>query len=791
MRNIFVKKRSRQIEIKRQELCNKFYLELRNWYFWATEESRNPDYSLRLIIRLLICFFLQDKGLVPKELFDENFINENLKSGDEYRYYNAILRNLFFNCLNAPIKNRTEPEHKKLIKNIRNIKDQFQKIPFLNGGLFYKIEDDDFLLHDEYFFCEPTTKHILELDGNYKVAGIIKILSQYKYKLSVDDLIDSEYTQTVDPEFIGKVFESLLVCIDADSKKNRRKITGSFYTPREIVNYMVNETLDSYLQNYSQKISQKISQKNSQNNLQNNLQKDSQNNSALLQCKILDPVCGSGAFPCGVMNEIIRRLDPDKKFTQQERYQKKLKILQNVIYGVDIQPVAIQIAILRLFLSLIQEIVPDKQKDNFGIEPLPNLETKFICADTLISLNNENKNEKQKQGLLSTFGIDDGFDIVIGNPPYNVLDNKIPQKTEYEKIYANLKSGRMNIYQCFFGKGTELLNDNGTLAFIHPKTLLGDAYFAATRKFLLKEYPAFTIVNIANRKNTFSSVIQSVVISQWNKDAKTTNCRIGEVVQKDDLHNISYLIKPKSELITKHGTLLASRHIETYKIDKKINNVKCMPLNFVTGNAEWNKIKKHLSAKPSTNAKQFIYGENIQRYNLTPPNKRAKTAFINGAANVKTLQKLAILTQRTTATEQPYRIIATLIDPNDFDYPVVVENHTNVFVCENSTNVFVCENKDTALYILGILNSRLMDFYFRQHNSNTHVSSRELNRLPIINIPPKEQQPLIKLVKRRLTGINIDDQIDKLVYDLYALTKNERKFIETFFDRNRSREFGY
>ncbi|MDR2170367.1 MAG: hypothetical protein LBP59_09515, partial [Planctomycetaceae bacterium] len=75
MPDIFVKKRPRQIEIQRQELCDKFYLELRNWYFWTTEKSRNPDYSLRLIIRLLLCFFLQDKGLVPKRrirVYDSN-----------------------------------------------------------------------------------------------------------------------------------------------------------------------------------------------------------------------------------------------------------------------------------------------------------------------------------------------------------------------------------------------------------------------------------------------------------------------------------------------------------------------------------------------------------------------------------------------------------------------------------------------------------------------------------------------------------------------------------------------
>jgi hypothetical protein len=375
------------------------------------------------------------------------------------------------------------------------------------------------------------------------------------------------------------------------------------------------------------------------------------------------------------------------------------------------------------------------------------------------------------------FGIEK-FDVVIGNPPYNVLENGMHEKTEYEKQYSYLKSGRMNIYQCFFGKGTELIKNNGILLFIHPKTLLGDAYLSATRKFLLKEYPSFTIINIANRKNIFNSVIQSVVISLWNKGNETINCRIGEVIQKDDLKKMSYLIKPKTDIITKYGTLLISRDIETYNIDKKIHKVKSMSLNFVTGNMEWNKIKKYLSDKPSKDAKQFIYGENVQRYYVAPPNKRAATAFINGIVKIQTLQKLAILAQRTTAVEQTFRIIATLVNPNDFTYPLVVENHTNVFIYEN---------RKTALYILGILNSRLMDFYFRQHNSNTQVSSRELNHLPVIDVSPKEQQPIITLVDKILSAkkknpatdtSTLEQQIDSLVYKLYDITPKEQVIIE-------------
>ncbi|MDR1477369.1 MAG: N-6 DNA methylase, partial [Planctomycetaceae bacterium] len=365
-------------EKQREEVGNQFYLEIRNWFYWATNAGNTPysvakaEYTLRLVIRLLLCFFLQEKELVPKELFDEQWIRENMKENEEYRYYNGILRNLFFHCLNISIKDRKNFEHTKLIKNISKIKEQFQKIPFLNGGLFNVHDDDDTQLSNRYFFEELHTENIQELDGHYKVEGIIRILSKYRYKLTLDDLFDhAEYTKTIDPEFLGKVFESLLSCVDADTKENRRKVTGSYYTPREIVDYMVNESLDLYLQN----------------DLEKDLPKD------LLQCKILDPACGSGAFPCGIMNEIMNRIDPDQSLSQSERYHIKLKILQNVIYGVDIQPIAVQIAVLRLFLSLIQEIKPDKKQNNYGIEPLPNFETKFVCANTLIGL----KKEKQQR----------------------------------------------------------------------------------------------------------------------------------------------------------------------------------------------------------------------------------------------------------------------------------------------------------------------------------------------------------------------------------------------------------
>jgi predicted RNA methylase len=504
-------------EDKREKLSQKFYEELRNWYFWATEESKNPDYTLRIIIRLLLCFFLKEKGLIPVCLFDENYIKENLKE-NEYRYYKVIVQNLFFYSLNTPMNKRDELENKNLIKNYSNVKQQFHKnIPFFNGGLFTKHFDDDILLNDDYFFSAPRTRTIKELDGKFPVAGIIYILSQYKYTL--DETDNSDF---IDPEFIGKMFECLLSCIDADTKESRRKVTGSYYTPREIVNYMVDEALNAYL-------------------LHNN---------DLMQCKIFDPACGSGAFPCGVMNAILQRISANKKLTQSERYQKKLTILQNVIYGADIQPMAVQIAMLRLFLSLIQEIQPNPNDYNFGIESLPSLDYKFVTADTLLGIDcgglffNANQtlfneilalkqdyfkagNAEVREGLKKRiyllekdladksdsndiralcqwnhsetahspcfdsrwmFGVEN-FDIVIGNPPYGAKltdEQKKYCRTFYKsaKTIKDKQKGSLDSFSLFIENGFNQVKENGYVNFIVPLSVISSEAMTALHKLL-------------------------------------------------------------------------------------------------------------------------------------------------------------------------------------------------------------------------------------------------------------------------------------------------------------------
>ncbi|MDR2755560.1 MAG: Eco57I restriction-modification methylase domain-containing protein [Planctomycetaceae bacterium] len=865
-----------QDEIKRQELCNKFYLEIRNWYYWTAKTDDDPysaaesEFTLRLIVRLLLCFFLQEKGLIPKELFDENFVKENLKEHESH-YYDVILRNMFFHCLNVPIADRKEFEGKSLIKDFRNIKELFQKIPFLNGGLFYEYEGDAFPLSNEHFFSEFQKRRISELDDNYSVAGIIKILSQYQYKLTVDDLFDREYTQAIDPEFIGKVFESLLTCIDADTKENRRKVTGSFYTPKEVVDYMVNEALDSYLQN----------------------------NNDLLQCKILDPACGSGAFPCNIMTNIMNRIDFDKNFTATERYRKKIEILQKVIYCVDIQPIAVQITVLRLFLSLIQEIVPDTKKDNYGIEPLPNLETKFICANTLIGLKKEKQRKLElpaikitiKQLLLTReqhltastlqekkrlqdfdealrktlsevmedagdlshdtaelimqwnpynqtkstpffdpqymFGITDGFDIVIGNPPYR----QIKWLSEnYSQLGFETFSKNSDIYCLFFEKCTNLIKKTGIGSFITSNKWLRADYGKLLKKYFIKNKSEIKIIDF-NGYQIFETATVDTAITFWNK-AQEIPC-----VAIQQCNNVELL----KNTVFDRKQYLTSDDIWAYRLTI-VDNIK---IKIETNCKKLSECDVELNYGILTGANSvFILNEERRNFLISKNKKISK--FIVPILRGKDLQKYGFIfnqyyllnlhngikekgIQPITLNPQEDKELLEFLNSFGTDFrnrgeqgvnwynlrscnyidkyslPKIlyadISKDSGKFIFDDNgyyTNdtVFMIYHADKKYlkYLTGILNSKAANFFYLNYycggvlgKYGLRFKKEFLSQLPIPDILLTEQQPIITLVDKILSAkkknpaadtSTLEQQIDSLIYGLYGITPKEQAIIE-------------
>lgn len=676
----------------------------------ADEEVRNATSVIRMITRLIFVWFLKEKSvgekaLVPEELFQRSHISQliHFDEPNSSTYYKAILQNLFFATLNQEMNTPEKPDNRKfrherkpgqrdqhymvhniyryraLFKQPEEALKLFETVPFLNGGLFECLDQiapdnpkqiiridgfsdraDNVLSVPNYlFFTEEREVDLNEIYGTknkrFKVRGLIDIFNSYKFTITENTPIEEEIA--LDPELLGKVFENLLAAYNSETRATARKQTGSFYTPREVVDYMVDESLLVYLA--TQMIDSGLVDEAERGDLEQRLRtlldyktklnpfNDCPEETAILiaaidRLKMLDPAVGSGAFPMGLLQKlvfILGKLDPNNerwKYQQKEReilpvlqdiqqaqhinyeaareaavqqlqerlwqieadfsenemdYPRKLFLIENSIYGVDIQPIAVQIAKLRFFVSLIVEQRVNESLPNRGILPLPNLETKFIAANTLMGIERPSQismgeymvqkkelelaevrhriftartqvtkqkyREKDRQlreeivNLLETegwsdktatqiaqwnpydqnasapffdlewmFGIKDGFDVVIGNPPYiriQELKQSMPDKVTYFKTrYESARKGNYDLYVVFVERGLELLNQHGNLAFILPHKFFNAQYGEGLRELLSQGKHLRKIVHFGDLQ-VFTSVATYVCLLFLNK----------------------------------------------------------------------------------------------------------------------------------------------------------------------------------------------------------------------------------------------------------------------------------
>ncbi|WP_264230122.1 BREX-1 system adenine-specific DNA-methyltransferase PglX [Acholeplasma laidlawii] len=370
----------------------------------------HQEFAVRLIGRLLFAWFLKEKKssnkipLISDEVLSLNAIK---KSKD---YYHDVLEILFFEILN------TKLPHRRLAFN--NVK--FKTIPYLNGGLFSPHKTD-------YYIFDNTQKPIMI--PNIWFEELFEIFETYNF--TVDENTSFDIELSIDPEMLGRIFENLLAEINPDTGESARKSTGSFYTPRYIVEYMVNQSINAYLKTSTQLSTDQINYITSDNFGFDEQVKFSESEKryiirALQKVKILDPACGSGAFPIGLLQRIIhivtiidpdasmwneaefKNLSPEFKQSLIDKYAKsgfgyprKLQIIRESIFGVDIQPIATEISRLRCFLTLIVDEVVDDEEENRGIKALPNLEFKFVTANSLARLEGNAKIKKiRRVGML-------------------------------------------------------------------------------------------------------------------------------------------------------------------------------------------------------------------------------------------------------------------------------------------------------------------------------------------------------------------------------------------------------
>ncbi|HEM56343.1 MAG TPA: SAM-dependent DNA methyltransferase, partial [Thermodesulfobium narugense] len=663
----------------RQPLTKEFYSKIEHWYAWALKDNMSwfPDGKkeenlIRLITRLVFVWFLKERGLIPECLFSEEKLKDIVKDfGNGNYFYNAVLQNLFFATLNQPSHKRGWADNNQNDKALFRYQDflkidkiefqqLFKDIPFINGGLFEcldkeskyidgfsSIEEKRTKILDELFFGKEREEDLSNFYGGNKiekVQGLINILNDFNWTADESSSIDIDVS--LDPELLGHIFENLLASYNEETKATARKSTGSYYTPKEIVDFMVEESLIEYFKSKTQIDEETLRDliqtdkevfitddeeiTDPSNSCQGNDTITLRSQDALSiatavnEIKILDPSVGSGAFPMGILHKLVNllsKIDQDNRLwyeiqynntlkeiedilkiqDKQKRgdklkeinelfdeninypdYARKLYIIENSIYGVDIQNIAIQISKLRFFLSLLIDQRINPSRDNFGIKPLPHLETKFVCANTLIGLNNqpqkriseiylkhlkqelkklyhkyftikfrsEKEEIEQKANQIRTklktllldngfpnedaeqitsfnifdqtaepaewfdpewmFGVEKGFDIIIGNPPYGNL------LKEEEKKYVNnhyLYSTTSDISSTFIERGISLLKPQGQLFYIITFAITFNKKFYKNRKQMNEAFLKTIIYTFdRDRCGFFENMSQSVSI---------------------------------------------------------------------------------------------------------------------------------------------------------------------------------------------------------------------------------------------------------------------------------------
>ncbi|MCL0105683.1 Eco57I restriction-modification methylase domain-containing protein [Thermodesulfovibrionales bacterium] len=1008
-----------------EKVTRAFYADIANWYFWAVQESKFPKDAekeasgrniavIRLITRLIFIWFMKEKGLIQKALFNYNDISGFLKdtSPENTTYYKAVLQNLFFATLNTKIEKRDfrseirghkgyNPDFGKhyvfryhqLFKNPQDIESYFNKIPFLNGGLFECLDDKDNRIYIDGFTAtkkhQPEVPNFLffsdetEVDLNevydtknkkHKVMGLLNILSSYNF--TIDENVPDDQEVALDPELLGKVFENLLASFNPETASTARKATGSYYTPREIVDYMVTQSLKAYFKanlNNIDTLDNKLEQLFSNDNNENPFSESDTLKMVKLtdNLRIVDPAVGSGAFPMGILNKlvfILSKLDPENKLwkeaqieivkaipdpniknkmikeiedyfqTKKPDYWRKLYLIQKCIYGVDIQQIAVEIAKLRFFISLLVDEEIDKEKENWGIEPLPNLDFKLMQGNSLISefmginfdrdetndlfrteeddlidefqqKKNEFQNEpdkvkkdrlkqeiedlmiqifetklkrqrgdyfsklkaiedkysvvpyekqrnevigKKKQALCKKTDFDlesaekqlrdfssgqktkpfflwnlyfaevfrgenQGFDIVIANPPYVSFGLRDAGKAKDEWAnymranYPNSAEYKLSIYAIFMDKGIQLLRNRGVLSYITPDSFLLGRYFSKLRRFILRTCKIKEIVMFEKdfwESGVIGRPVVTVLKKELDTDLRESNMPFYKLYHSLNDFNteifraFSYSQNYFNNTSYSRFTLFFEKS-EKSLVDKLQVGSKSLSVFVTFASGLIGKKGKNEMISREKRGQDWhpglLSGSEIKKY------------IVNYEGNFIHFDTKVLKSGFKDAHYFEPKILLRQTGDS-----LVAAYDDNNLLCLNNIHVGNLKDKKYSLkYILALLNSTLLSYYYRlisletgRTMAQTDIETLEL--LPI-KIPSADiQNKIVYLVDKILAITSRKDydpkatclrathrqdsepnkkvheyekQIDEMVYKLYGLTDEEIRIVEDSVNR--------
>ena len=943
-----------------ETLTKQFYKDLFEWYQWAiddstlvtfpnnitTEDDDRDDVEkkvIRMITRIMFVWFIKQKELVPNRIFDIEYLSTILKEFDPYsttvgNYYNAILQNLFFATLNCAIEDENGKTRKFATSTKRDVKtlyryaemfsiskqeivNLFSEVPFLNGGLFECLDKTRYIdgVEQCYNFDGFSRNDARFADGRYKhravvpnilffepEKGLLSILSRYNF--TIEENSPEEQQVALDPELLGKVFENLLGAYNPETKETARNQSGSFYTPREIVNYMVDESLIAYLGNndfvrslFSYDFTFDKAKSNEYLKIADKLK----------AVKILDPACGSGAFPMGLLNrmiDILERISPN-----EDIYELKLSVIENCLYGIDIQSIAAQITKLRFFISLICNCEKDASKPNFGIPTLPNLETNFVSANSLIAkkkkdrqlnlfkseeiesikkelhqirhlhfsakststkhrlrekdldlreklielLSNENNfasdDAKQlaewnpyDQNAVSPFfdpewmfGVNNEFDIVIGNPPYIQLQNNGGELAKrYEGCGYSTFDRKGDIYCLFYERGWQLLKTGGLLCYITSNKWMRAGYGEKTRDFLANNTNPILLIDFAGVKIFESATVDTnILLFSKSSNQHKTVCAVTNKQNKDSVKNLSdfvqqqnsvcdfgssdswVVLSPIEQSIKKKieavGTPLRDWNINIYrgvltgcneafiintgKRDEILAN--CQTHDERTRTAElirpilrgrdikrygyeWAELSliaifpsRHYNIDEYPAIKQYLLSFGIERLEQT-----GKTHLVNGE-KVKARKRTSNKWFETQDSISYWEDFSKpkIIYPNMTKYmPFVFDNEMYL----TNQKCFIITGKYVA-YLTAFFNSSLFKYCFRDSFPELQGGTRELSKIFFDKIPVYEVsdaqnlqfQNAVEDIQKEYTKQKAQ-RIDSMLFDLYNLSSEERATID-------------
>ena len=663
----------------------------------------------KLLDRLLFIFFAEDSGLLPPNSMVE-ILNqwEQLKEMDEYvPLYNRIKK--YFGYMN------TGWQGKKY------------EIFAYNGGLFKPDEVlDGLTISDE-------------------------LLARFTRKLA-----DYDYSTDVDVNILGHIFENSLNEIeeitaqindgqlpslqggDGGRLVSKRKRDGVFYTPQYITKYIVENTVGKLCAEKKAEMGideqEYFADKNRQTATKKRLLDQlTAYREWLLGITICDPACGSGAFLNAALQFLMaehKLIDEmEAKLTGSELIFPNIEnsILENNLYGVDINEESVEIARLALWLRTAK---PHRK--------LSSLNNNIKCGNSLIS-DPEIAGEKafDWQAEFPQVFAKGGFDVVIGNPPYvnmvNILDEN--QRKYYQKNYKTVKN-KSDLYSIFTEKASKLIRENGLFGFIFPNSWMGTESFSSFREFLAHDVKVTKLVQLP--PGVFEDATVTTVLCFY------TNCKptekdniIIETCENKEFVSKGFILPYKQVLENPNTSFSFEKTIKIDKVPtKKLSEVASFSLGIKTSDDK----RFVFEEKKDDDCYLFLRGRNVKRWN-TPENDEWLW------------YKPELICEKPGGRPRVFEnfVVDKKIIIQDIATEITATLDTNKYLCNDTLNIiFELDKQYTFEYILILLNSKLINVWFKKvFPAGLHIKANQLEQIPIPECT--DQQPFIDLADKMLS----------------------------------------